>query len=95
MKIYKRRPGVVLVEVCEEFLLVATGDARDHCPYITQINASAADYWRFLEQEQSLQSLVQKAKEHYERKDGGIIFASLQFVSKMQESGYLLAEDVP
>ena len=34
MKGWTIRPGVVLTQVCEEYLLVATRKARGLCPYV-------------------------------------------------------------
>ena len=42
MKQFKRRPEVELLEISGEYLLAATRNARAYCPYVTQINESAA-----------------------------------------------------
>lgn len=39
---YQIRPGVVLSEVCGEYLLLATMEASRYCPYVYQINETAA-----------------------------------------------------
>ena len=45
---YQIRPGVVLTEACGEYLLLATLDASKYCPYVYQINETAAFFWRLL-----------------------------------------------
>jgi hypothetical protein len=95
MKVYKRRPGVVLVEICGESMLIATGDARDHCPYVTQVNQAAARWWTLLDEGATLPGLVEKAGERFGQTGGNPVFAALQFIVKMQDAGYLLAVDEP
>ena len=44
MKQMKIRPGVVLLSVCDEHLLVATREARRAVAYVRQINGAGAFY---------------------------------------------------
>ena len=50
MERYVTRPGVVLTSICDEYMLLAAKAAREHCPYMTQLNESSAFLWRRLEQ---------------------------------------------
>ena len=95
MKIYKRRPDVELLEVCGEYLLAAAGEARGKCPYITQINASAAELWRVLEGEMSVSELAQAVAESKGKEAKDYLFPAIVFVSKMSKSGQLIEEDRP
>ena len=42
---YTLTKGVVKVTVCDENLLVATGDARKTLPYLKHLNAAGAYIW--------------------------------------------------
>ena len=46
---YQITKGVVKVTVCDEHLLVATGDARQTLPYVKHLNAAGAYIWGKLE----------------------------------------------
>ena len=49
MERYETRPGVVLTNICGEYMLLAAKAAREYCPYMTQLNESSAFLWRLLE----------------------------------------------
>ena len=95
MKSYKRRPGVVLLEVCGESLLVSTGEARGQCPYVTHINAAAARFWTLLESEMSVQELTRAAAQEQGAEEKAVLLPALAFLSKMEKSGYVIAEEMP
>ena len=90
---YPIRPGVVLAEVCGEYLLLATLDAASHCPYVYQINETAAFFWRLLErqlpEDEMLAAVVAEydAPEELVRRDLG------QFLKDLRQKGYLLPEE--
>ena len=94
MKAIRPREGVELVEICGEYLLVATKEARDHCPFVTQINKSAADYWRLLDGAYTLQSLADKAASEFGKDAKAAFIGALAFISKASKAGYLVSEDV-
>lgn len=93
MKVYKKRPGVVLLHVCNEYLLVSTKDARDYCPYVTQINEPAAEYWELLEDANTIQGLCKRASEKYGKEEKAFLLPALTFMGKLSKAGYLIAED--
>lgn len=46
---YVLRKGIILTEICDQYLLIATKTAREYCPYILHINESAAFIYKQLE----------------------------------------------
>ena len=90
---YPIRPGVVLAEVCGEYLLLATMDAASHCPYVYQINETAAFFWRLLERQLPEEDVAAAVAAEYDapaevvRRDLG------QFLKDLREKGYLLSEE--
>ena len=90
---YPIRPGVVLEEVCGEYLLLATMDAASHCPYVYQINETAAFFWRLLERQLPEEDVAAAVAAEYDapvdivRRDLG------QFLKDLREKGYLLSEE--
>lgn len=90
---YKIQPGIVLVQVCGEQMLVATRAARGKCPYVKQLNATGAYFWTLLEQRLETEEMVQTASVHYQVEPERIRPGLLQFLENLRQNGYLLAED--
>lgn len=94
MQTYKTRPGVVLTEICGEYLLVSAKKVRDKCPYLTQINESSALLWRELDKGASVDSLFSAVNEEYELPVPDAARAAIKdFIAQMTELGYLLCEE--
>lgn len=84
MKQFKRRPEVELLEISGEYLLAATRNARAYCPYVTQINESAASYWKLLDRPYSIDELTERAAEVFQKEKKR--FAAAHF-ALYQETG--------
>lgn len=93
MKIYRRRPNVELLEISGEYLLVATKEARDLCPYVTQINESAAACWKLLDRPMPVSELMDKLAHDCGKDNKDVMLPVLVFIQKMTKSGYLVEED--
>ena len=89
-KKYKKRSGVVLLEICGEHLLVATKEARDRCPYVTQINQSAAFYWEKFDDAYSVNEVAEHAAQSMGKETREVLLPILLFINKMEKSGYLV-----
>ncbi len=91
---YKTRNGVLLTEVCGEYLLVATKSARQFCPFVTVLNESAAFVWHRLEPGATLPELEAAVAEEYEIGDPDearrMLLAMLE---DLENKGYLLREE--
>ena len=88
---YETRPGVVLTSICGEYLLVGTKEAREHCPYFSQISESAAFLWKQLQSGADLESLERAVLQEYEIEDPAQARELIrEFVEQMWERGYLL-----
>ena len=91
MKRYKTRPGVVLTTIAGQPILVAARSVRKICPYITQINETAAFCWRILEQGSDLDELVEKVAAEYEIDDPAEIRQDLEsLLAQLMEKQYLI-----
>lgn len=93
MKQLKIRPGVILVSVCDEHLLVATRDAREAVPYVQQINGAAAYYWKLLEEKADVKTIIDKASEHYNMPKIKALVAVNNFINKLKDLGYIIYEE--
>ena len=90
---YVTRPGVVLTSICDEYMLLAAKAAREHCPYMTQLNESSAFLWRRLEQGSDRDDLERAVQEEYEIDDPADAREAIRgFIEQMLQLGYLLRE---
>ena len=90
MRKYHLREGVVLVEICGEFLLVATRNARKYCRYYYQINETAAYYWKKMEQEPDLEKVIAAASADYKISEEEIRPGFMAFLDSLEKEGYLI-----
>ena len=93
MKIYRPRPGIVYLSVCGEHLLVATGEARKSCPYITQINEKAASLWKCMQEQEKIDNIAKLIPETSQENKGSELLSAIIFIGKMSKAGYLLIEE--
>ena len=93
MKKYKRNPGVELLEICEEYLLVATKEARGYCSYVTQINRSAANCWKHLDGTYSVSELIERMTRSGESAKKDLLLPVFAFIERFSKNGYLIEED--
>lgn len=94
MKQIKIKPGVVLISVCDEHILVATREARKTVPYVRQINSAGGFYWNLLEKGEQPESIIKAAQERYHisaRQASGMV---LGFIKKLYSAGYIIIQDV-
>lgn len=89
----KIRPGIVLISVCDEHILVATREAREFCPYVLQINNVAAYYWRLLEDRMEMEDIIDKASEHFGIHKINILIHLNEFIEKIVTAGYVISEE--
>lgn len=78
-----------MLEICGEYLLVATKEARDLCPYVTQINKAAAVYWELFDDTYSVNELVEHVVQRSNKEKKEVLLPVLLFIKKMEKSGYL------
>ncbi len=90
---YRARPGVVLVSICGEYVLVAAKAVRREVPRFAQLNESSAFLWRLLESGSDEGELEQAVKTAFEISDSERAKEAIQaFIQQMLDSGYLVLE---
>ena len=93
MKRYSCRDGVVLTEVCGEYLLVSASALRDVCPYVTTLNETSAFLWKQLQSGATEEELVQAVGAEYEVDDPAALRDVIAaFLQQMQEYHYLIVD---
>lgn len=88
---YKTRKGIVLTSVCGQYILVAAKKARENCPYLTQINETAAFCWRLLENGSTRDELTDHLLEEFDADDASLVGKDVEIMLKnFLEAGYLI-----
>ena len=93
MKRYKTRAGVVLTTVSGQYVLVAAKEAREFCPFTSQINETAAFCWRVLEEGVDFEGLLARLAEEYEIEDPESVSRDLkELLEQLNNAHYLIEE---
>ena len=91
---YKIRDGVVLLNICDQDILVSTIACREKCPYVKRINQSAAYYFRMMEQGLSVEEMARKTMREYEIDDYEQILNDIEeYIVLLKHGGYLLSDE--
>lgn len=93
MKQFKLLEGVVLVCICDEYMLVATREARGKVPFLLHINEPGAFYWRMFEEKTPLREILRQASERYGMTEETALTAVKLFLNKLYGKGYLTVLD--
>ena len=91
---HKIREGIVLKKICGEWLLIAVGEAADHCMYVRQINDTLAFYWQKLEQGMSEEEIVRAAQEEYDAPVDVIRTDLKRLIRDLYKKQYLIWDSV-
>ena len=92
---YRIRDGVVLKCICGEYLLIATGEAAEHCLYVRQINDSLAFFWQMIEAGLEEDAIVQKAMEEYDAPEELIRKDYHRLLKELAGMSYLIPVEEP
>ena len=91
---YKTRKGIVMTSVCGQYILVSAKMAREHCPYITQINVTTAICWKLLEEGSTADELAQHILKEFEVEDTSRIKGDISgLLEQLLEGGYIIETD--
>lgn len=83
----------MLLEICGEHLLVATGGARGQCPDITQLNDAGALYWRAITEEENLSAAAERVRQEAPPTAQDPRLLLMVYLQKLRDNGYLVEAD--
>lgn len=91
----KIRPGVILINICEENILVASYDARQYCPYTMILNETGAVIWRCISKHETFPEIIRELKSEFDIPSGTDIEGAVnEYLDRLHSNGYLMyAED--
>ncbi len=89
---YTIRKGIVLKNVCGEWLLIATGDATEHCMYVREANDTLAYYWQMIEKGLNREEIIQCILQNYAVSMNQVEKDFDQLVRNLYNMNYLVKE---
>lgn len=87
---YRLRDGIVLAEVCGQPMLVATGEALEHCRYMSLINTDAAFYMRLLEEPVNAEEMAENASVRFSESPEKLLPGLMSFLKAGEARGYIV-----
>ena len=86
----KIRDGVVLLHIHNVYLVVSDKEARKSCPYMREINDTAAMLWKLLEQGCGFEEIVDRMMKEYDVAERSLLEEDLRtYIREMKQNGYL------
>ncbi|MBP5173521.1 MAG: PqqD family protein, partial [Clostridia bacterium] len=89
---YRRIAGVVLEEICGEYLLMADAEARKKVPFMSSVNEPSAIIWECISAPKSAAECAARLAGEYPDVDPERLMADASvFLSEMEKKGYVAA----
>jgi len=86
---YQIEEGIVLREILGNYLLIATGKARDVCPDLQQINREAAFYWSLLEEGMDSEQMLEAASAKFGMEKSRLLSGMNTFLGELESRHYI------
>ncbi len=89
---YRIQNGVVRETICGESLLISTKEARERCPYLTQLDESSAFIWSMIEEGTDSQDMINRIIQKYDVDEKEAEEGLMSFLDAMEERHYIIRE---
>ena len=90
----KLRKGVLLINICDQYVLVAGKEARKYCRYITELNDTGAFIWKQIEQCKNVVQIIAEIQKEFDVDDDEEIKKYVfSFIRQLKDNGYLTEAD--
>ncbi len=86
---YTIQKGLVRETICGQHVLIATIEAREKCPYLTQLNDDSAFIWDLLAAGQSTEEMAAAVAGQYEIPEHEAAEAIEQFLKDMEDKHFI------
>ena len=90
--VFKQQQGVVLTQVCGEYLLVATREAFGKCPYVNRIGEFESTYWKLMSEKKSPGEIMHLFMEKYDLDMNSAVHILSYATDKFTKAGYFVQE---
>ena len=89
---YSIRKGIVTETVCGRILLIATLEAREHCPYLVELNEASSYIWQRLAAGETPESIALSAAADFSFPAEQAKETVDTFISQLVKQNYLIPE---
>ncbi len=89
---FRIRDGIVLKNICGEWLLIAVGEASKHCMYVRRVNDTLAFFWQQIESGKTLEQIIAVAAEEYDASEEQIDKDLRRLLKQLYEAKYLITD---
>ena len=89
---YIVQKGVVRETICGQSLLISTKEAREYCPYLTQLNESSVFIWKMLEKGKSTDEMIQEIMHIYGITENEADEGLTEFLNVMEGNHFITKE---
>lgn len=90
---YHITKGIVKVNVCDEHILVSTGEARNTLPYLKHLNEAGAYIWERLEKSMPVEEIAKAIVLDYGIAEQDAEKALQGFLQVLCDAGYLYIDE--
>lgn len=88
---YVIKPGVFLTKICGEYFLISGKEARENCPYVTQLNETAGYIWEKLVLGMSDIEILQSVHDEYDTENTEETSKAVKaFIYQLKEAGFII-----
>ena len=92
---YLPKKGIVLVKICDAYLLIPTRAASESCPGIASISGFEAILWRQMEKGAGYEDLLDLLSKFTMQPKEEAALRLEPMLKRLLESGFLAEEDAP
>lgn len=87
---YRLHENISVEEICGNYLLVASGDAKDKLNYARGLNEVGAEIIRKVQKRKNTDEIIQELADEYEMPEEEIRSGIVRFIKEMESQGYLI-----
>ena len=88
---YRVRDGIILRNVCDVWLLIAVGEAAEHCLYVRQVNDTLVWYWQRIAKGKSKDEIIDEAESVFDASKTQLESDLNELKSQLHSMGYLVS----
>ncbi len=90
---FKVREGLVRESICGKELLIATLEARNYCPYLTELNSASAFIWDMLEKGADTDQIADCIEKEYDLPRERVLSVLEAFLSDLEKNSFIIRQE--
>ncbi|MDO4466001.1 MAG: PqqD family protein [Bacillota bacterium] len=90
---YKLRKGIVIESICGKSFVIATIEARKHCPYVMELNGASKFIFEELAQNKTIAQMAELASQKFEITLDNALQVIESFMKQLIAQNYVIVEE--